>query len=253
MNHRHIDEAGVAFGRAFVRFRQSSRAVEPAEGPLHDPSFGLDFKAAARPADHVDHPQPTNHRPRDQSRVGRIHPDDLGKADVSAQLFQNQPPAVTVLNAGRRDDQRPDEPQRVGRQMPFASVDFFFRRRSRAARPARCILSSGCRPRVPWVWASFPPVAGPWSATRRAGVPRCRPVATAESSETRSDTAANRAAAPARCSRCGSHTRWHSQSRGGSTTQAGRLAWGPGHASPTVAIERRSGPWDKRSFSCGAG
>lgn len=204
-----MDESGIAFRRALVRLRQSPRTIEPAEGSFDDPPFRLDFEAAARSANDLDHPQPADHRPRDQGCVGPVDPNDFGKADVTPHQFQHQSAAVAVVDVRGRDDQRPDESQLVSRDVPFAAGDFFSPRRNREVRLVRSISRSGCRRSRPRALGFCPPVAGLSSAGPRESAPRFRRAARFESHKTQCDRAGDRAASPATRRRCGSRRKWH--------------------------------------------
>ena len=56
VDHGDIEERLVAFRSAFVRLGQSPRAVERAEGPLHNPPFRQNLKVSGRPLDQFDAP-----------------------------------------------------------------------------------------------------------------------------------------------------------------------------------------------------
>jgi hypothetical protein len=117
--------------------------------------------------------------------------------------------AVAVLDRGRGNHQRPEQSQGIDDQMPLAAGDFFFRRRSLSAPPARWSSRFGYRGSPPSASAFYRPGGGPAPAGPRGVVPRCRPAASGESNERQCGRAGNHVARPARYSRYGFGRRWH--------------------------------------------
>lgn len=75
--------------------------------------------------------------PLDQRAICLVRPDDLGELDLAAEGFEGQSAAIAVLYASGRNDQCPQQSERVDDHVPFAAGDFFSPRRSHVARLVR--------------------------------------------------------------------------------------------------------------------
>jgi hypothetical protein len=139
VDHSNEDEGVFAVGGAVVAFGESSPAIPPAEGPFDDPAFRKNLEAAARPTDQFHAPAPQNPSPISGGLVRSVGPEDFGKLDPFAEPFQHEFAAVAILHRGWRDDQRPQQAERVNDDVSLASDDLFFPRRSLSARLARSL------------------------------------------------------------------------------------------------------------------
>lgn len=137
MDHRDEHKSLIAFDGSFVGLGQAAGAVEPAEGPFDDPSLGLNLKDVSRSRENFNEPTPLFLGPLDQRAIRLVGPDDLGEFDLVVEGFKRQSTAIAVLHASGRNDQCPEQPERVHDHVPFAADDLFFPRRSRVARLVR--------------------------------------------------------------------------------------------------------------------
>jgi hypothetical protein len=206
MDHRHLHERSGAFDRLFVVLRQTTRPVEPSEGPFDDPPLALHHEAflVGRGRDDFQDPHPSDPRPRNNGAIRGVHPNEFGEFDVSAKLRERRLGPFSVLHRRRRNHQRPDQPERIDDHVPLAAVDFFSPRRSLWARLARWSSRFDCPGRRPSVWALCLRPGGRGCATDHGCGPTSRPIARTGSSETRSGTAAGHEATRARRRRCAS-------------------------------------------------
>src|SRR5262245_1056065 len=204
MNHGNSYEGFTTGGRPLVVLGQPPAAVEPAEGPFHDPAFWLHYEADLTHQLLDYHSQPTPAHPgMTQGRVEvAVAPDLLQPLDRPTQLLHQRDTADTVLHRGRHHHQCPQQAETVNRHKPLAPDYFFFPHRSHADRPVRWSSLTGYRGSLPWAWASCRPPGEPWSAGRRGFAPRCRPCARDGSSKRQCGRVASREARHARRSRC---------------------------------------------------
>src|SRR5688572_20101165 len=156
----------------------------------------------SRSRENFDEPMPSFVCPLDQRFVCLVGPQNFRPLDLAAKHFQRQSATVAILHASRRNDQRPQESERIDDHVPLAAGHLFFPRRSRVARLARWSSHFGCRGSQPTVWAFCPPCVAPARATPRESAPTCRRAATGESNETQSDKVGSRVANSATCSHC---------------------------------------------------
>src|SRR5690349_2223375 len=89
MNHSNFYKCFTAGGRPLIILGQATRAVEPAERPLHDPTLGLHNEADLTYQLFDHHPQPTPTDPgMTQRRVKvAVAPQHLDPLDRLAQLL----------------------------------------------------------------------------------------------------------------------------------------------------------------------
>ena len=127
----------------------------------------------------------------------------LGELDDPPKFPQRVFRAVSILDISRRNDQRPQQAQRIHDNVPLSTGYLFFPRRSREARLVRSSLRSGCRARRQKVWASFPPLCERAHGVCCGSFSRCRLFARGGNNKRRSGTAADRAATRATCNHCG--------------------------------------------------
>src|ERR1700682_241041 len=199
--------------------------MKPTKRALDDPTLRLNLESTRRSADQLDDPRPTNPGPSRRGLIRPVGPEDTRELDMSPEHFESELAAVAVLNVGGRDNQCPDQTECINDEMPFAADDFFSPHRSHAVRLARSSSRSDCRGWQPTAWAICPPAAAHARAAWSAVAPRCRRVATAESSETRCDREADRAASCAKCNRCARGTGLRSPLRDARSWPDGRPAW----------------------------
>src|SRR5215472_11554235 len=147
MNHSNLYKCFTAGGRPLIILGQPTRAVEPAERPLHDPTLGLHHEADLTHQLFDHYPQPTPSTPSvTQRRVKvAVAPQDLDPLDRLAQLLDQGYATDAILNTSRHHQQRPHQPQRVNRHKPLATVDFFSPHRGRVGHPVRWSSPTGCR------------------------------------------------------------------------------------------------------------
>jgi len=124
---RHGDEDhGLAMLRqGLVVFGQSTVLAEPGEGAFHDPALGQDDESPAGVSLHdLDNAAaPAADPMQEPPGIAGIGKDHLQATQASAQVLEQQPGAIAVLEVGRMHHQRHDQPERVDEQMPLAPVD----------------------------------------------------------------------------------------------------------------------------------
>lgn len=157
MDHGNFYECFTTGGRSLVVLGQSPAAVEPTEGPLHDPTLGLRHEANLTYQLLNYHSQPAPADPgmtQGCIEVG-VAPDLLQPLDRLSQPLHQGDAADAVLNRGRNYHQRPQKTQGINRYKPLASDDFFSPHRPHAGRLARCFSPIGYRrwPRSVWAFA----------------------------------------------------------------------------------------------------
>lgn len=160
---------------------------------------------------------------------------------MTTEHFPYQASPVAVLHASRRDDQRPQQSQRVDHDVSLASHHLFSPRRSHVSHLARSSSHFGCRAPRRKVSVCAQLVAEHVRATWRELTPTFHPSARGGSSGRRCDTGGNRGAILAMYSRCESPRGSHLRSRGASTLRGARQALVLGPKAQSVAIGHRSG------------
>jgi hypothetical protein len=132
------DDHGFADVRAvFVVTGQPAVAHQPSEGSLDHPPPRQEDEPfdPDRPQDRLDHPPAGGEHPVDQRpAVPAVRPDEAQRREVTPCPPEDELGPVPVLDVGRMDDHRQQQPEAVDQQMPLAAEDLFFPRRSRAAR-----------------------------------------------------------------------------------------------------------------------
>ena len=128
MDHGHLNESCGALDGVFIILGQPPRTIQPTKGSLHDPAFGLDNEPHLpfQGGHDFKNPGPADPSPRHYRPIGRIHSDDFGKLHLTTELGQGLFGAFGILDRSGRDDQRPQQAQRINDDMPLATVDFFF-------------------------------------------------------------------------------------------------------------------------------
>src|SRR5215831_1787271 len=255
MNHRYLNKGFGTLDRVFVVFGQTTRAIEPTESALHDPTLRLHDKAllAFRRADNLQGPQPQDPSPRNHGPIGGIDPNHFGEFHLPAKLGKCFFAAFGILHRRGSDYQRPDQTERINDNVALAAGDFFSPRRSLSARLAPWFSRSGCPEWQPWASAFCRQAAGSGSAADRECGPRFHPFASSGSNGTRSGTVASRGANHATRRRCAPDKVSHSRFRGACTWQAVRRVLAEAPTSEWHSIARRSSRLGKTSLSSGRG
>jgi hypothetical protein len=196
MNHRHLYEGFGTLNGSFVVFGQAPRAIQPSESSFHDPALRLNNESflAFRSGHDFQGPDPPDPRPSDDRPIRGIHPDDLGEFHLLTKLGECCFGAFGILYGRGCNHQCPDQAERINHDVPFATGDFFFLRRSLSARLVPWSSRSGCPERPLSAWAFCPRLGGRGSANDHECRPTFRPFARTGSNGTRCGRVADRGA-----------------------------------------------------------
>jgi hypothetical protein len=133
MDHHRADHGFTGFRQQLVIFTQAAIAIEPAQGPFHNPALRDDHKALGgvgtlrdlqtdRPL-RPQRPDPVYQRPS----ISPIRPDVPQPAKLVPEDVQESLSPVAVLHTGRRDDHRQHQPEGVNEDVPLAPLDLLAR------------------------------------------------------------------------------------------------------------------------------
>jgi len=129
IDHGNADHGFTALRERLIVFGESSVLAEPGERSLHNPALGQDHELVrVRALDDVDDPAvPTLGPVHKLSGVTAVGPDDFETSPARTQLLDQEFTAVTVLDVGRVNHQREDQPERVHDDMTLAPLGFLAR------------------------------------------------------------------------------------------------------------------------------
>ena len=125
VDHGKEDHGLAVLRQGLVVFGQATVLAEPGEGAFHDPALGQDDESPGRVSFHdLDNATaPAADPMQELPGIGAVGKDHLQPTQASAQVLEQQPGAIAVLEVGRMHHQRHDQPERVHDQMPLAAVD----------------------------------------------------------------------------------------------------------------------------------
>ena len=133
MNHRDLDHRLTAGRCFFVILAEPSTPAHPAEGPFHHPAtrqnhepcrvIGArdDLQGQAPGSERA--PNPLDQRPG----IAAVGPDLLEAVEPAANRLEHELGPVAILDVGRVDDDRQEQPEGIDQDVPLAAVDLFAR------------------------------------------------------------------------------------------------------------------------------
>lgn len=124
-----LDESSAALYWPFVFLGGPSEVAQPAECSLHGPLRRLDRKADLPDDSPRDQPDPSDPAMRQRVLKVRVASDDSRPLDRRVRSVHLRNAAVTRLDFGRHDAQRPEQSARVHRHKPLVASGSFFRPR----------------------------------------------------------------------------------------------------------------------------
>ena len=112
MDHRGVDERLAGFWQGLVVLAQSAKLAQPGEGSFDYPAMRYHHEALdiVRALDDLENPVAELLDPVDKlSSIASISPNELESGKSALELADDQPCAVTVLDAGGMHDHREDQ------------------------------------------------------------------------------------------------------------------------------------------------
>jgi hypothetical protein len=126
MDHADIDHVFARFWVILVVLAQSTIAIEPPKGSLHDPPLRehLEADRVIRALDDREYPSTRGPHPVNQGTgIAAIGPNQFQTRKFATNLAQNQSCSVSILNARRMDHHCDDQPECVHENVPLAAID----------------------------------------------------------------------------------------------------------------------------------
>src|SRR6266571_2948347 len=110
----------------FIILTHAAKSSQPGEGSLHDPPAGQELETldVVRPFDDLQDPTALALDPLHQlARVAAIGPSQLQPWEVVPDLLENRLRPVPILDPGRMNDHRQDQPHRVHQDVTLTPRD----------------------------------------------------------------------------------------------------------------------------------
>lgn len=129
MDHRDLDHRFTAGRLLLVDLAEPPIPAQPTEGPLHHPATRQDHgpRRVVRPLDDLQGQAPGSEcvaDPLDQGPgIAAVGPDLLEAVEAAADRLQDQLGPVAILDGGRVDRDRQEQPQRIDQDAPLAAID----------------------------------------------------------------------------------------------------------------------------------
>lgn len=123
VNHCQVNHVFATGRKRFIVLAQPPILTEPAEGAFHDPTFGQHHEAMQVTTfdDFNDPPKCVSGPIKKCPCVTSVNPDTFHPPKSTTQFFQNQPPAVTILDISGVHHHDQDQAKGVNEKVSFAS------------------------------------------------------------------------------------------------------------------------------------